>query len=214
METITTTNAHGKFTASGYAVDRAIREYLPASVNDLREALADVAGYMPEHYADVHTVAELLVMIADADPDEGGPSLARTAHIAHHAAAEARDVAAEARDALARSAHAEPWQCPRCRSLFERGPGFDHEPCRTSIAADQAEALTAEALNFVGLGRAARLGAESLEGRIADALAAAATPEQLAEAERLNITPEQRAERRRAGHRAQPIRIMTRKDRK
>ena len=69
LTTITMTNAHGTFATTGYGLDRAIATYLPASPNELRRTVSDAFGYGPEaeYAADVSTVSELLIMLAELD---------------------------------------------------------------------------------------------------------------------------------------------------
>lgn len=55
-------NGHGEFSADGYGLDKAIRLYLPASVNDLRDTFSAAVG---TGYEDVHSVGEFLIMLAD-----------------------------------------------------------------------------------------------------------------------------------------------------
>jgi hypothetical protein len=65
MAKITVTNAHGTFTTPVHGLDIAIRQYLPASVNDLTARLRE---HNPAFdYSDVHYVSEALIMLADIE---------------------------------------------------------------------------------------------------------------------------------------------------
>ena len=52
---------HGTFKATAYQMDRAMVEYLPASVNSLRKVVNARTGL---DYSDVHEVSTFLVMLA------------------------------------------------------------------------------------------------------------------------------------------------------
>lgn len=64
--TVTTSTKYGDYTVKAWEVDVAIAEYLPNSINGLRDVLKSVAGYVGSDplYADVDTVTGLLVLIA------------------------------------------------------------------------------------------------------------------------------------------------------
>jgi hypothetical protein len=66
LDKITLTNAHGTFTTTASGLDLEIARRLPASPNDLREAMGWAVGGDID-YSDVHDVAAFLIMFADMD---------------------------------------------------------------------------------------------------------------------------------------------------
>ncbi|QGJ91033.1 hypothetical protein HWC82_gp45 [Gordonia phage Yikes] len=62
---------HGLYQASARAVDEAIAKYLPASVEELREKVHERTDV---DYSDVDSVSFFLVMLAEWDGVECGPS--------------------------------------------------------------------------------------------------------------------------------------------
>lgn len=55
-------NAHGIFVVESYRVDMAVERYLPNSMGRLRSLYAEMGGDYP---ADVYSIVELVVMLAD-----------------------------------------------------------------------------------------------------------------------------------------------------
>jgi hypothetical protein len=64
---VTVTNKLGTFVATPYGVDMQIRAHLPNSVNALRIIYAGIARCDRATLNDVHTVTELLVMLASVE---------------------------------------------------------------------------------------------------------------------------------------------------
>jgi hypothetical protein len=63
MSVIRLKNDHGEFLTTTEYIDIAITRYLPSSVNGLREVMQRLAP-ADDYYLDVHSVSELLIMLA------------------------------------------------------------------------------------------------------------------------------------------------------
>lgn len=58
---------HGQFQTSVNDFDRMMSRYLHNSPYELRKKIAERSDYPEEHYSDVHTVTELLMILAEFD---------------------------------------------------------------------------------------------------------------------------------------------------
>lgn len=62
-----TITGHGTYQTSVNHFDLVIARYLPNSPYELRKLIEERSDYPPGHYDDVHTVTELLLILAELD---------------------------------------------------------------------------------------------------------------------------------------------------
>jgi hypothetical protein len=56
---------HGIYTTSAYRLEETLGQYLGATVPRLREIACHLMGGPPDHYDDVHSRIELMIVISD-----------------------------------------------------------------------------------------------------------------------------------------------------